>query len=170
MLGDIGYVNKLAEAWPGSTEEFVATHGAEVRERLPQYPKRARRFDVFHDAPFGHNHIHPMALLSLDPDLKLIWIERPFNEWLRSVEKWERTHPKIYPRWEKWDSDKDAVIRARVRTRYISYGRFLRVRSELPDRCLLLDLADFSTYQPLADFFGVDAPAGAPPRLNPSTL
>lgn len=148
--------------------DWIAQNGEDTRRALAALIPNLARFDIYSDAPFGHTHLHPFARKAIAPKAKFIWVNRPVEEWLDSVRRWEIAHPKVYPAHTMWESDPDA------RTKVLSdrwarhYAQFQRLAAEYPQDCLELSLQDLEDYRALADFYGITAPDGPLHKHNVS--
>ena len=160
-------LNELAQERQGF-RKFEQTHGDRVRADLAGLVKKVGPYDVFHDAPFGHTHLHPFVRKALAPEARFIWVNRDRMDWLKSVENWEITHPEIYPAhtdWTEAPKRRKSVMRKRWR---IEYNQFKRLRRVFPEHCLELDWSDLGDFTKLAEFYGVPVPEQAFPRRNVS--
>lgn len=164
---DIRDLNRLARTFD-TFLGFEAAYGDDVRERLGRISRAARRFDVFHDAPLGHSHLHPFALKALFPEARMIWVKRPKPAWLDSVEKWELARPKVYATTAQWRDDPLGLRQKRILTRKRARRNFTAIKRCFPQDCLVLEWSDLASFEALAAFYGVPPPMAAFPHANPS--
>lgn len=159
--------NDLARVSKGFLD-FSQQYGSVTREGLGGLIEALAPYDVFHDAPFGHTHIHPFVRKVLAPEAKFIWMNRDMDSWIASVRNWEETHPETYPNHEIWAKapEKQTLVRQRFWKR--QYRKFNQMRRGAPKDCLELDWSDMSSFAALAEFYGVPAPEGPLPRENVS--
>ena len=151
-----------------SARDWIAEHKDEVRRQLAGLIPHLNRFDIYSDAPFGHTHLHPFARKAIAPKARFIWVNRPFQDWLDSVRRWEIAHPDVYPRYTMWESDPEART-ATLRARWDRhYTQFQRLAAAFPDDCLELSVDDLSDYSALAAFYGIKAPDGPLQKHNVS--
>lgn len=142
-------------------QDFVANHTEEVRADFADLTAVLAGFDVFHDAPFGHAHLHPFVRKVIAPDAKMIWVNRNFPDWVDSVRNWEITHPHIYKRHTEWETDPDLRINSLRKVRQMRRREFRRLARAVPEDCLELNMKELADYSKLADFCGVQDPGGA---------
>jgi len=146
--------------------DWIASHGAAARAALRGLMPVLTRYDVFHDAPFGHGHIHPFILKAMAPGARFIWVNRPRKAWMRSVRAWEETHPEIYPRHVEWQTDPDMRRRELRKLWQRRLTRFRRLADDYPDDCLELDSSELRNWAALSEFCDQPVPGGAPAALN----
>ena len=151
-----------------SAQNWIARHKHDVRTALADLIVQLDRFDIYSDAPFGHTHLHPFARKAIAPKARFIWVNRPVEEWLDSVRRWEISHPKVYPRhtmWETAPEERADIFRARwVR----HHTQFQRLAAAFPQDCLELSMDDLQDYRVLADFYGLEVPEGPVVKHNVS--
>jgi hypothetical protein len=151
-----------------SAKNWIAKNKKDVCRALADLTPQLARFDIYSDAPFGHTHLHPFARKAIAPKARFIWVNRPMDDWIDSVRRWEISHPKVYPQHVQWDSDPDAraaTMRARWDRHYTQYQR---LAASYPRHCLELAVDDLKDYRALADFYGVDVPEGPLRKHNVS--
>ncbi|MCF2870960.1 hypothetical protein L0664_07775 [Octadecabacter sp. G9-8] len=151
-----------------SFDAFRARHGDEIRAAFTGLLAVCDGFDIFHDAPIGHSHLHPFILKTLMPRARLIWVKRPKAGWLESVRKWEVAHPDVYPHHAKWHTDKDDMVAQKIRRRMVARRGFAAFRRACPDDAVVLDWADLGHFDRLANFCGRKAPDEPFPHCNRS--
>ncbi len=149
-------------------DSFAAEHGTALRKDMKDFVKKIAPFDVFHDAPMGHGHLHPFLCKVLAPHAKFIWVDRDFDDWLASVRHWEETHPETYPAHTEWETDPDLRRKRKHNHRKRKWQQFKRIRREEPASTLVLRWSDLSDYKALAAFYDVPAPDAEFPRANVS--
>lgn len=167
MRPRIGPLNRLAQASDGF-RDFAAAHGDRVVADLADLVTGVAPYDVFHDAPFGHTHIHPFLRKVLAPEARFIWVNRDPDDWLASVRNWEENHPEVYPRHADWQ--RRGARRGRLLLRRWREGHrdFRRLRRAFPDDCLELNWSDLAGFGALARFYGLPAPDRPFPSRNVS--
>jgi len=147
---------------------FSAEHGAALREDMKDLVEAIARFDVFHDAPMGHGHLHPFLCKVLAPQANFIWVSRKFRDWVASVRHWEETHPETYPAHTEWQTAPEQRRERKRNHRRQKWQQFQRIRQHDPASALVLDWKDLSDYTALASFYGVPAPDEDFPKANVS--
>jgi hypothetical protein len=151
-----------------SAKRWIADNQLEVRQTLSGLTRRLARFDIYSDAPFGHTHLHPFARKAIAPQARFIWVNRPMDEWLDSVRRWEIAHPDVYPRHVVWARNPEGRATT-LRKRWDRHHKqFERLAADYPQDCLELSVDDLEDYRALAAFCGVAAPAGALRKHNVS--
>lgn len=145
---------------------FEAAHKDEVLEQLKPLVAKAAAYDIFHDAPMGHTHMHPFLRKIIAPEARFIWVNRDAEGWLESVRKWETSHPEIYRHHGLWETNPDVRIANRLAFWKRHHDAFLALAEAFPDDCLELQWSDLKSYAALAAFYGVDAPEDAFPHTN----
>ena len=164
-------VIRKVNAWAQDAQgfaNFAKYHETETRAALADFVAALAPYDVFHDAPFGHTHIHPFVRKVLAPEAKFIWMNRDMESWLASVRNWEETHPEIYPKHVNWTNTPKRQVQIRKRFWRRQYRKFNQMRRGAPKDCLELEWRDMQSFDALAAFYGVPAPEGALPRENVS--
>jgi hypothetical protein len=147
---------------------FEAAEKDKVLKRFAPLVVAARQFDVFHDAPMGHTHLHPFVRKIIAPEARFIWVNRDSEEWLESVRNWEITHPEVYPLHGRWETNPEACRANRMKLWNRSYRAFNALADTFPEHCLELQWSDLSSYSALAEFYGVPEPKDAFPHANAS--
>lgn len=149
--------------------DFHAFETAEKNNVLKAFKpliSSAVRYDIFHDAPMGHAHLHPFIRKIIAPEARFIWVNRDAEGWLESVRKWEVSHPDVYPHHDQWETDPDARKANRLAFWKRHHDAFLALADTFPDHCLELQWSDLKSYSALAAFYGVDEPEEAFPHDN----
>lgn len=159
--------NRLARS-NGSFGAFQADHGTHIQHEFRDLLCAIEGFDVFHDAPIGHSHLHPFVLKTLMPGARLIWVKRPKDDWLASVRNWETSHPETYPDHARWDVDPDDMIARKIRRRMGARRAFAAFRRACPADALVLEWGDLGRFDKLAEFYRVGLPTGPFPHCNRS--
>ncbi|SPF78700.1 hypothetical protein ALP8811_02630 [Aliiroseovarius pelagivivens] len=145
---------------------FEAAKKDKVLEQFKPLVAKAARYDIFHDAPMGHTHLHPFIRKIIAPEARFIWVNRDPEGWLESVRKWETSHPEIYRYQGLWKTDPDARIANRLAFWKRHHEAFLALADTFPDHCVELQWSDLKSYSALATFYGVDEPKDAFPHTN----
>jgi hypothetical protein len=145
---------------------FEAAKKDKVLQQFKPLVAKAARFDIFHDAPMGHTHLHPFIRKIIAPEARFIWVNRDTESWLESVRKWEVSHPDVYPHLDMWNTDPKARIANRLAFWKRHHEAFLALADAFPEHCLELQWSDLKSYSALAEFYGVDAPKAAFPHDN----
>jgi len=164
---EIKRLNALADkasdfAW------FQSKRGARVLDTLAGLVETVAPFDVFHDAPMGHAHIHPFVRKIMAPKARFIWVNREAGDWLESVRNWQVTHPQTYPKYTLWETEPEKRAQRFILRRQSQYRDFCRLRLAVPSDCIELDWADLASFEALAEFYGVPVPDGTFPKENVS--
>lgn len=145
---------------------FEASHGARVRKDLAPLVRAIASYDIFHDAPFGHTHLHPFIRKVLAPKACFIWVNRAPEDWIASVRKWEECHPDLYAGQASWQDDPDGRAERHLKTWRRQYQRFQQLARAVPQDCLELDWSDLQSFKALAAFYKVSSPDVPFPRAN----
>ncbi|MDW4498863.1 sulfotransferase [Sulfitobacter sp. D35] len=148
--------------------DYIAANADALRDPFASVLPLLRSYDVFHDAPLGHSHIHPFILKALESQARFIWVNRPRKEWIASVRRWEQSHPDLYPRQWEWDTEPGARRKALRKFWDKRYRRFQRLAADFPGDCLEMDVADLASWEVLAKFCDRPAPPGRPEARNVS--
>jgi hypothetical protein len=149
-----------------SFEAFELNFGAEMVDVFSDLIHAMQGFDIFHDAPVGHSHIHPFILKVLVPKARFIWVKRPKAAWLQSVRNWELSHPETYPDHGKWHSGPSEMIARKMERRQAARQSFGMARRAFRADTLVLEWADLGQFDKLAAFYGVALPTAAFPHQN----
>ena len=159
--------NSLAE----EAKDFVAfrkKYEDLIRSEFGDLVSAISSYNVFHDAPFGHTHLHLFVRKVLAPKAHFIWINRDFDSWLASVRNWQLTHPDVYPQHKRWlENPEEEVVRRRIFWNK-HYQTFQLMRRFCPDDCFEMAWSDLKGYSALADYYQVAIPSKAFPRTNVS--
>lgn len=145
---------------------FKSTHERFVLETLLPISRAIVPFDVYHDAPFGHAHMHPFVRKIIAPNAKFIWVERETDDWLTSARKWEQSHPEVYKKHAQWDSNPEQAKQRRLKSWRRAERGFGRIRRAFPNDCLFLKWEDLQSFSALASFYGVPELDGPFPQSN----
>ncbi|MCK0141032.1 sulfotransferase [Aliiroseovarius sp. F20344] len=145
---------------------FEAAERNKLLEKFQPLVAKAARYDIFHDAPMGHAHLHPFIRKILAPEARFIWVNRDAESWLESVRKWEISHPEIYRQHTLWESDPEARIANRLAFWKRHHEAFLRLADTFPEHCIELRWSDLKSYSALANFYQVPEPKQAFPHSN----
>jgi len=146
--------------------DFKAEHEVAILASLQAFTEALAPFDVFHDAPFGHNHIHPFVKKLLAPRSTFIWVEREEEDWLASVRNWEESHAEVYKNHAQWTSDPEAARERRLKTKARALRGFKRIQRAFPQDCLVLQWRHLNSFEALAMHYGVSAPNDPFPHQN----
>ncbi len=149
-----------------SARDWIAENTDAALQVLGPVMPRLWRYDAFSDAPFGHGNVHCFILKAVVPKARFIWVDRPLEDWLASVRRWELSRPDVYRHHGQWHDDPDTRRATLTRQRAKHYARFRRMAEEFPHDCLELSVEDLNSWDKLAAFCGLPAPAGAPPARN----
>lgn len=152
----IGEANTFAR----ETDSFAVLErdlGDQIRGLLAEFTRTLSDCDVYSDAPMGHTVVDPFVKRLIAPKSKFIWIERDFDTWVGSVERWEVTHPEIYPNHTQWETDRSAAVLRCWRMKMNAYRRFSLFADQFPDDCLAVSLEDANIARAVAAFYGVGA-------------
>lgn len=150
-----------------SAAAFLEAHGADAVAELRGFTRALAPYDVFPDAPFGHNHLHPFLQKALAPRARFIWVNRDIPDWVASVRRWEEGHPEVYPRRvREWQADPRQRRRALRRTWQKRHARFLQLAEAFPGDCLEVHLSELDTMDPLCRFYGLEETGQPFPRRN----
>lgn len=147
-------------------KNFHAAHAEHVLGEMAEFLPRIARFDIFHDAPVGHSHIHPFVLKTVMPEARFIWVHRPLDEWIESVRKWELGHPDTYRRASEWHTNPEARAAEKLAVYQARLTQFHRIRRACPKDCLELQWEDLGSFDKLAAFYGCPIPSRQFPTLN----
>jgi len=163
---DISKANKLANREP-DFRTFRNESAKEVRDILSDFVHEVADFDIFSDAPFGHVAIHPYVKKIVAPKAKFIWVHREMESWLDSIERWEVSHQKTYPKEHKrWKSDRKNKIEELIQMRKLEYRKFFRLKNNFPNDCCELQLETLDTFAPLCEFYKLPIPSIPFPTKN----
>ncbi len=147
---------------------FASLHGADLRDDLGGLISALRPYDIFHDAPFGHTHLHLFVRRVIAPEARFIWVMRAKDDWLASVRNWEMTHPDTYPNHNEWIEDPERKRAKKIAVRNKAYRAFVTFKQSNPDRCLELGWRGLSNWSALAAFYDKPVPDRPFPRVNAS--
>lgn len=158
-------VNTLARE-TRSARYFLEEQGDDVRLLMADFTPHVLKYDVFADAPLGHVHLHPFVRKAIAPQGKFIWVNRPEEDWINSVRRWEEGHPEVYPKHTLWSEEPDRRPRELRRLWQRNMAYFNALAEVCPDDCLQIEMSDLQDYTKLAAFYGVEAPSEKLKRYN----
>ncbi|SLN69068.1 sulfotransferase [Roseisalinus antarcticus] len=154
-----------------SARDWIARNGDRAARDLRGLTRALAPYDVFHDAPFGHNHLHPILRKALAPRARFLWINRDYEAWVDSVRRWETGRPELYAsRAAQWRDDPKGRRRALRRSWNQRYARFLQLAEEFPEDCLELQLERMDDMGPLCAFYGIENTGQSFPKRNISKV
>lgn len=165
ILPQLRDLNRLAHGAPGF-RAFHRMYGTHVRESFAPVLPAIAPYDVFHDAPFGHVHMHVFIRRILAPQARFIWVNRERHDWLDSVRRWEETHPDIYPTHVEWADAPEKRTAKKLGLWQRNYRQFKRIRRFAPEHCLELEWEDLGDWGRLARFYSVPVPDCPFPKEN----
>lgn len=149
-----------------SARDWIDANAATAQAIMAPVMPRLRRYDVFSDAPFGHGNVHCAVLKAVMPSARFIWVDRPLEDWLGSVRTWELSRPNVYRHHNQWHEDPDHRRATLTDERAQLYARFKYTAESFPQDCLELSVEDLNSWDKLAAFCALPAPAGAPAARN----
>ena len=147
---------------------FQTEHTAAIRDSLAELVAAIEPYDIFHDAPFGHTHLHPFVRKVLAPNARFIWVHRATDAWIESVRAWETAHPEIYPNHTRWTDDPEGQAETRRKFWRKHLRRFRRLKRARPEDCFELDWSEIGDFKALAAIYDLPAPDRAFPKINVS--
>lgn len=169
VLQDLAYLSDPLNRLANNSDdffEFEASYGQRVKRDLGPLVRVIKRYDIFHDAPFGHAHIHPFVRKVLAPKAHFIWVNREPKDWLASVKNWEESHPELYERNVLWQEDPEGQAKKHLKKWSEQYDRFKLLCDAFPQDCLELKWHHLQNFEALASYYQVAIPSTPFPKAN----
>lgn len=164
----ISEVNKVAESF-GSFNEIPSEISRDV-ERLvgPVLRRLFGDYDVADDHPLGHETVHPYVKKIVFKDAKFIFVERPIEDYLKSVKKHllKNEYKHVYGHCIRLFCGSSLGEKITIENYKKWKSNYLSLKKDFPNDVLIMDLED--GWQPLSSFIGFEIPQFDFPWLNKS--